>query len=101
MIEILLRHCEITSFLMKSVYICRNGNFVHLNKLTLKYHTNSIRNKLAFEVAHEGYQNQKENLQQQQQQIASIKQGQIDENETVEIKVIDEKKKKKSVFGSF
>ena len=101
MIEILLRHCEITSFLMKSVYICRNGNFVHLNKLTLKYHTNSIRNKLAFEVAHEGYQNQKENLQQQQQQIASIKQGQIDENETVEIKVIDEKKKKKSVIGSF
>ena len=40
-----------------------------------------IRNKLAFEVAHAGYQNQKENLrllhwqqQQQQQQIVSIKQ---------------------------
>ena len=65
-----------------------------MNKLALKYHTNSIRNKLAFEVAHEGYQNQKENLQQQQQQIARIKQGQIDENETVEIKVIDGKKKK-------
>ena len=53
------------------------------------------------EVAHTGYQNQKENLrllhlqqrqQQQQQQIASIKQEQIDQNETVEVKVIDEKK---------
>ena len=42
-----------------------------------------IKNKLAFEVAHTGYQNQKENFcllplqqqqQQQQQQISSIKQ---------------------------
>ena len=52
------------------------------------------------EVANTGYQNQKENLrllhlqqrQQQQQQIVSIKQEQIDQNETVEVKVIDEKK---------
>ena len=58
----------------------------------------SIRNKLAFEVAHAGYQNQKESLQllhlqqQQQQQIVNIKQEQIDENETVEVKVINKKK---------
>ena len=57
-----------------------------------------IRNKLAFEVAHAGYQNQKESLQllhlqqQQQQQIVNIKQEQIDENETVEVKVINKKK---------
>ena len=64
-----------------------------------------IRNKLAFEVAHAGYQNQKESLQllhlqqqQQQQQIVNIKQEQIDENETVEVKVI--KKKKRSVVSS-
>ena len=52
------------------------------------------------EVANTGYQNQKENLrllhlqqrQQQQQQIVSIKQEQIDQNETVEVKVIDKKK---------
>ena len=60
----------------------------------------AIRNKLAFEVAHAGYQNQKESLQllhlqqqrQQQQQIVNIKQEQIDENETVEVKVINKKK---------
>ena len=57
-----------------------------------------IRNKLAFEVAHAGYQNQKESLQllhlqqQHQQQIVNIKQEQIDENETVEVKVINKKK---------
>ena len=57
-----------------------------------------IRNKLAFEVAHAGYQNQKESLQllhlqqQQQQQIVNIKQEQIDENETVKVKVINKKK---------
>ena len=57
----------------------------------------SIRNKLAFEVAHAGYQNQKESLQllhlqqQQQQQIVNIKQEQIDENETVKVKVINKK----------
>ena len=62
-----------------------------------------IRNKLAFEVAHAGYQNQKESLQllhlqqQQQQQIVNIKQEQIDENETVEVKVIN---KKRSVVSS-
>ena len=67
-----------------------------------------IRNKLAFEVAHVGYQNQKKNLwllhlqqrrqqQQQQQQIVGIKQKQIDENETVEVKDIDEKKDLSSV----
>ena len=61
-----------------------------------------IRNELAFEVAHAGYQNQKGNLwllhlQQQQQQIVSIKQEQIDENDTVEVKVIDEKKHLSSV----
>ena len=61
----------------------------------------AIRNKLAFEVDHAGYQNQKESLQllhlqqqrQQQQQIVNIKQEQIDENETVEVKVINNKKK--------
>ena len=58
-----------------------------------------IINKLAFEVAHAGYQNQKESLQllhlqqqQQQQQIVNIKQEQIKENETVEVKVIKKKK---------
>ena len=64
-----------------------------------------IRNKLAFEVAHAGYQNQKESLQllhlqqqQQQQQIVNIKQEQIDENETVEVKVIKKKKDLSSVL---
>ena len=55
----------------------------------------SKKNKLAFGVAHAGYQNQKENFRllrlQQRQQIVSIKQEQIDENETIEFKVIDEK----------
>ena len=63
-----------------------------------------IRNKLAFEVAHAGYQNQKESLQllhlqqQQQQQIVNIKQEQIDENETVEVKVINKKKNCRQFF---
>ena len=55
----------------------------------------SKKNKLAFGVAHADYQNQKENFRllrlQQRQQIVSIKQEQIDENETIEFKVIDEK----------
>ena len=63
-----------------------------------------IRNKLAFEVAHAGYQNQKESLQllhlqqQQQQQIVNIKQEQTDENETVEVKVINKKKIRRQFF---
>ena len=55
----------------------------------------SKKNKLAFGVAHAGYQNQKENFRllrlQQRQQIVSIKQEQTDENKTIEFKVIDEK----------
>ena len=67
-------------------YFCRVDDF-------------GIRNKLAFEVAHAGYQNQKKELwllylqhwhhhqrQQQQQQIVSIKQEHTDEKETVEVK---------------